>query len=422
MNKNTRIPSTEANILFVDMNSFFASCEQQVNYWIRNRPVWVCVYTGKFGCIISPSVEAKKQGVKTGMRLNEAMLICPDLIPVETHPDRYREYHVKIINVLKRYSEEVIPKSIDEALVSLRNYKLIYKSPAEVAKRIKTEIKNKVGDVLTCSIGIAPNAFLAKLASNLKKPDGLEIIDEENIDKILSSLVLQDLPGIGKNTALTLQQAGIDNPLQLRHAPPERIRAACKSIVGYYWHCRLNFMEVDMTGNSSYKSMQAQRHISSENRKSEDYLNDLLLSLCMTLEKRMVRQGVFCNEVGFYAGYDDGTIWKDSIRLETPLQDGVDAIKAITARIRHYEANANNSVINNKLVMMAVSVSRFVSENNIQYDMFSNKVRKDVLRKAVYTIKEKYGNNSLLKAAELHKNKMPADLIGFGSVKDMHAE
>src|SRR4051812_25170707 len=101
------------------MDSFFARCEQQVNYWLRKRPVGVCVYTGKFGCVISPSTEAKSRGVKTGMRLNEAVKICPELVPLETNPARYREFHIKIIQVLKKYSQDIVPKSIDEAIVNL---------------------------------------------------------------------------------------------------------------------------------------------------------------------------------------------------------------------------------------------------------------------------------------------------------------
>ena len=123
--KNKFLPRTQARVLFVDMNSFFASCEQQDNFYLRNRPVAVCVYTGKFGCVIAPSIEAKKFGVKTGMRLNEAVLLCPELIPIETHPERYRKYHVKIMDILRTYSDNVYPKSIDEAVVDLTNYEKV---------------------------------------------------------------------------------------------------------------------------------------------------------------------------------------------------------------------------------------------------------------------------------------------------------
>lgn len=202
MNANRLGTHTEPTVLFVDMNSFFASCEQQDNYWLRGRPVAVCVYTGPRGCVIAPSIEAKLRGVKTGMRLDEAMLLCPDLVPVETSPDRYRNYHVKLIRVFKRFSDDVLPKSIDGAVIDLTNYQLAYKSMPDVARQVKAAIWAEVGDYLRCSIGIAPNAFLAKLASNLHKPDGLTTISPATIDGVLGKLTLTDLPGIGQKMAL----------------------------------------------------------------------------------------------------------------------------------------------------------------------------------------------------------------------------
>ncbi|MGH2574075.1 MAG: DNA polymerase Y family protein, partial [Ignavibacteria bacterium] len=280
-------------VLFADMNSYFATVEQQYNYWLRGRPVGVCVYTGRYGCVIAPSIEAKAKGVKVGMRLNEAIKLCPDLVPVETRPERYREVHKKFIKVLERYSEEVIPKSIDEAVVDLTNYGLYYKDQIEVAKRIKKDIYNEVGDWLKCSIGIAPNAFLAKFAANLKKPDGLILISPDNIDEMLKNVKLTDLPGIKEGMARRLITSGIKTPLELRHSSPSKLKSACSSIVGVYWYYRLNFSEVDQI-NNRYKSMQAMRQISKEQRKSVDILNQLFLTLCVTLERRMVKEMVFC--------------------------------------------------------------------------------------------------------------------------------
>src|SRR6201992_962853 len=140
MNQNSVKVKTEPRVLFVDMNSFFARCEQQVNFWLRNRPVGVCVYTGKYGCVISLSTEAKARGLKAGMRLNDAMKVCSDLVPVESNPERYRQFHTKIINVLREYCLDVVPKSIDEAIINLDNYDYMYKDPVDVARKIKQDI------------------------------------------------------------------------------------------------------------------------------------------------------------------------------------------------------------------------------------------------------------------------------------------
>ncbi|MBI4930108.1 MAG: DNA polymerase IV [Bacteroidetes bacterium] len=409
------------NIMFVDMNSFFATCEQQVNFYLRNRPVAVCVYTGKYGCVIAPSIEAKKKGIKLGVRLNEAMKICPELIPLETHPNRYREFHKQIMKVLKKYSEEVIPKSIDEAVINFSSYKLVHKDLVQVAKQIKEDIRNEVGDYMKCSIGIAPNAFLAKLGSDIQKPDGLTVISPDNIDEVLSKLTLTDLPGIAKAMAMKLKLAGIHTPLQLRHMPVEKLKTACNSIVGIYWHYRLNFSEVDFSTHD-YKSMQAMRQISASQRKNVKMLDDLLVSLCTTLEKRMVKQEVYAKDVMFTARYENGVYYKESFNCDkNPVQDAMKMVLLIKNRMEHFQkANHCEPVINTQMSMMGVNVFNFIPDCALQYDMFENNVQQHHLRKTMYDIKNKFGNDSIQKAAELHEVEVYKDAIGFGSVKHLY--
>ncbi len=409
------------NVMFVDMNSFFATCEQQVNFYLRNRPVAVCVYPGKYGCVIAPSIEAKKFGIKTGMRLNDAVKLCPELVPLETHPNRYREYHKQIMEVFRKYSEDVIPKSIDEAMINFANYKLVHKDLMEVAGRIKADIRSEVGDYLKCSIGIAPNAFLAKLASGIQKPDGLTLISPDNIDEVLSRLSLTDLPGIAKAMAIRLKLAGIETPLQLRHTPPEKIKSACNSIVGTYWHYRLNFSEVDFA-TGDYKSMQAMRQISVSQRKNTKMLEDLLVSLCTTLEKRMVKQGVYAKDIMFSARYENGKEFKTHINGDkNPVQDAMKMMQYIKNRMEAFQKeNHCEPVINTNLVMMGVNVYNFIPDAALQFDMFENNVQQHRLRKTMYDIKKKFGNDSIIKAAELHDEEVYKDAIGFGSVKHLY--
>jgi DNA polymerase-4 len=416
---NTVKEKESSTILFIDMNSFFATVEQQFNYWLRGRPVGVCVYTGKFGCIISPSVEAKKKGVKTGMRLNDAVKICPDIVPVETKPERYREIHVKLINLLKRFSDTVIPKSIDEAIVDMTEYILQNKDIVETAKQIKSSIKNEIGDYLTCSIGIAPNAFLAKFAANIKKPDGLTILTIENIDEMLRDVELTDLPGISYGMANRLKAGGIHNPVELRHSTPQKLKSACRSIVGVYWYYRLNFREVDQAYDR-YKSMQAMRQVSKEQRKSLDTLNQLFLTLCLQIEKRMVRDNVFCNEITFYSKYENGFVWKDHIITRKPIQDGIEIMRLVRSHMESFSKREKcGPVINNSVVQMGVSVQRLVYKDLVQFELFGRDVSNDFLRKTVYSIKDKYGGDMIMRAIEMRDEKVLKDVIGFGSVKDL---
>lgn len=421
MNRNRLTNHTLPTVLFVDMNSFFASCEQQENYWLRGRPVGVCVYTGRQGCVIAPSIEAKAQGVKTGMRLDEAMGLCPELVPIETHPARYRQYHINVIETLRKFSDDVVPKSIDEAVVDLTNYQLVYKDMQQVARDIKAALRKEVGEWMRCSIGIAPNVFLAKLASDVQKPDGLTVITPETIDEVLQTLCLTDLPGIGHRMAARLEAGGIRTPLELRYASPEHLRATCRSIVGWHWHLRLNFGgEVDLDTKEDYKSMSAMRTVSTGQRQSTERLDELLQSLCLTLERRMVRQGVFCQELSFSCRYYSGKTYNYEVRLPEPRQDGPELYGIIRARLDTFQQVHNcEPVLNEYLKSMAVVVHRFIAAELVPLSLFGNDTRKDKLRQTLYNVKGKFGNDKLVRATELRDNPAYRDVIGFGNIKDL---
>lgn len=425
-NYNTLQQNLKPSVLFVDMNSFFATCEQQSNYWLRKRPVAVCVYTGQYGCVIASSIEAKKMGIGLGLRLDEAMKICPELVPLETHPQRYREFHVKIMKVLRKYSEDVIPKSIDEAIVNLNGYELIHRDTVAVARQIQLDIKKEVGDYLKCSIGVAPNAFLAKLGSDVAGNDEICLIDPENIDSVLGKLKLTDLPGIASGMAKRLVRGGVHTPLDLRYASPERLKSVCKSVIGLHWHYRLNFSEVDLIVHS-YKNMQAMRQISKEQRRSMEIVNELFLFLCMTLERRMMKNSGFAKQFGMSCNYEETNYtrkeflhYSDSVKTSEPFQSGIDMMQVLRSRMQKFSDHNNEEVINPRITSMTVWVSDFIEDKYVQYSLFGNKKKEDSLRKTVYDIKEKFGSDKILPASQLTDEPVMKDVIGFGSIKDLH--
>ena len=274
---------------------------------------------------------------------------------------------------------------------------------------------------MKCSIGIAPNEFLAKLASDIKKPDGITVISPENIDEVLGKLSLTDLPGIAKAMALRLKTTGIETPLQLRHTLPEELKRACKSVVGLYWHYRLNFSEVDISMDD-YKSMQAMRQISAAQRRNIKLLEDLLVTLCTTLEKRMVKQDVYTKSILFTARYENGTFYKEQFNCDkNPVQDAMKMMDYIKNRMELFQkANHCEPVINRNLVMMGVNVFNFIPSCALQFDMFENNVQQHHLRKTVYDIKKKFGNDKIVKAIEMQEVEVYKDAIGFGSVKHLY--
>ncbi len=404
--------------MYIDMNSFFAGCEQQRHPELRGKPVGVLTYDSPNATIIAPSIEAKKFGVKTGMRLPEARVVCPQIIPVTTHPSWYRQIHVDVMAILNSYCDDVIAKSIDEAVVNFTTYRLVYKDLAIVAKKIKADIKAKY-DYLTCSIGIAPNSFLAKLATDLQKPDGLVVITPENIDMHLANLKLTDLPGIATANEKRLKLIGINTPLEMRHSSPALLRKAFGGIVGNYWYSRLNFGEVDLYSHET-RTMSAMRTLSRQQRENRQSLESMLISLCTKLEQRMVKQGVFCKEVSFFIKYNDNTGWDTVVKLADPVQDAMELRNYILERVHDFEQTRHvETVFSNNTRSMCVAIQNFVSDSVLQYSLFDNRIKKDVLRKTMYNIKDKYGKNTVRKGSELIEPDVMKDAIGFGSVKDM---
>ncbi len=346
------------------------------------------------------------------------MAICPEFIPVESNPARYRDFHKKIIGILMENCEDVVPKSIDEAIINLTNYE--HTDPLTIAKKIKKDILTRVGDWLECSVGIAPNAFLAKLASvQGKKKGGLMMITPQNIDEVLSGLRLGDLPGIGANMSYRLERNGVKTPLEMRYATPQKLKAIFKSIDGIYWHYRLNFIETNIVAHD-YRGMQAMRQISGEKRKHIEYIDQLFMTLCLTLEKRMVHHKFYCKSIGFTAQYEDGTRWDDGFTISIPVQDAVSLMRMVRQRMAKFEEMAQTGpVMRTGITTMRVAVTNFVNTENMFYSLFEDMEQKDKALKTMYSIKEKFGQDKMIRAVEMTDGKVIKDVIGFGSVKDL---
>lgn len=224
--------------MHVDLNSCFASVEQQANPLYRGKPVAVGAYTTGNGCILAASREAKKLGIKTGMSVSEGKNIYPRLIVLPPDPPKYRVVNRALFTLLSSYTPDISIESIDEMVMKVENRDVI-----DVATEIKQRIKNEIGEWLTVSIGIAPNRYLAKVGSGLHKPDGLDIITRENIYEIFAHLRLEDLCGIKDGNAARLRLSGIVSPSAMLAATADELQKAFHSVVGYHWWLRLHGYE-----------------------------------------------------------------------------------------------------------------------------------------------------------------------------------
>ncbi len=169
-------------IMHVDMNSCFATVEQQANPHLRGRPIAVAPYVSPKGIIIAPSIEAKALGIRLGLTVREAQIICPDIVILPPDPPKYRDAHVKFKKIFMSYTDRVTPKSIDEAVMDFSGTQLIkHKTMEEIGREIKQRVKDEIGEWMKVNVGIGTNRFLAKLAAGLHKPDGMDVISISNV-------------------------------------------------------------------------------------------------------------------------------------------------------------------------------------------------------------------------------------------------
>lgn len=202
-------------IIHVDLNSFFATAEQQTNPALRGKPVGVIKALGRT-CIIAASVEAKKFGVGTGSRVYDARKLCRQIILVPADFAKYAKMTYKFIDICQTYSPKCEVFSLDECFIDVTETEFIWKNVFNIAFEIKDRLRREVGDYMTCSIGVSHNRLLAKLASSQIKPDGLFWITEDNKLEVLDRSKLTDVCGLGFGLYKHLASLGIDSFPKLR--------------------------------------------------------------------------------------------------------------------------------------------------------------------------------------------------------------
>lgn len=388
-------------IIHLDINSCFATIEQQANPKLRNKPIAVAAYTTNSGCILAASVDAKKLGIKTGMRVFEAKQICPRLTVLTPDPPKYRFVHKKILKILKNYSDKVIPKSIDEFVFKVQ----VSGSMQHVAREIKQRIKDEVGEYITVSIGISTNTYLAKIASNLIKPDGLSEININNFREVFSKLKLTDLTGIKKGNGARLKLYGINTVNEFYDAPVWKLKLAFGGIGGLYWHTRLHGFEVDnfksirKTYGNSYAPPPNKAHLKLE----------ILSKLCEKTGFRLRNAGLFAGGIHLAISYRDGTFWHKGVKTNEIIFDNSDIYKEALNLLSQSPSNELPRVI-------AVNVYNLQTDKNLQLSIFEDLNKKKELVMAIDKINKKWGLYTMHSARMTNDPTVVQDRISFGQL------
>jgi len=224
--------------LHIDLNSFFASVEQQLHPEYRGKPVGVCGTMADSGALIAASYEAKALGIKTLTKVGEAKRICPEIILVDGSHSMYSEYSHRIVEAVERCCPVAHTPSIDETVCQLMGREREPQNARRIALAIKQAIKDDVGETLRCSIGMAPNRYLAKIASDMQKPDGLIGLLPSQLPRAIAHLELRDLPGVGARTEKRLNGKGITTMEQLLALDRPGMHKLWDSVWGdrlYHW-------------------------------------------------------------------------------------------------------------------------------------------------------------------------------------------
>ncbi|MAS86725.1 MAG: impB/mucB/samB family protein [Micavibrio sp.] len=230
--------------LFLDLNSYFASIEQQESPDLRGQPIAVVPMPTDNTCAIAASYEAKAYGIKTGTKIYDAKRLCPQLKCVLAKHHLYVEYHEKLLEEFVKHTPIRKVWSIDEWSSYLPLPKQPVSEAIKLAQRIKQGIWNNVGEAINCSIGLAPNGLLAKIASDIQKPDGLTVITKNNLQEKLFSIPLTSIPGIGYNMLHRLNKAGIWSMEDFWRTSPKQARKIWGSVQGERLWYQLHGFEI----------------------------------------------------------------------------------------------------------------------------------------------------------------------------------
>jgi DNA polymerase-4 len=312
--------------LTIDFNSFFASVEQQERPELRGRPVGIVpVMAETTGCV-AVSLEAKAAGLKRNVRVADARRTCPDIVILEARPEVYINYHRRLKDIIASLTPEIEVQSIDEVTAKL--HAMLSRTEAEdLAKRIKRRIAEEAGPLLRSSIGIAPTWLLAKVASDMEKPDGLVILDDDEIPAKLLHLAPGDIAGIGPNIQRRLAEHGVTTMAQLFAAKKAEFRGIWGGVRGeQIWrllHCEdLPFFE-QKTGQSI-----GHGHVLPPTKRNHADALAVIHRLLQKAAMRLRHSRLYAGALSVSADYMDQTSWSESVRL-TETQDTLQLTHAL---------------------------------------------------------------------------------------------
>ena len=301
---NSLTPPTDLRWLYVDFNSYFASVEQQLDPRLRGKPIAIIPVETDATCAIAASYEAKAFGVKTGTPIYEAKKMCPGLICVLAKHEHYVDFHERILDEIDHHIPVTAVCSIDEMACSLMKNERSPERVTAIAKSIKAGIAKNIGEAVRCSIGVAPSKYLAKVATDMQKPDGLTILTPEDIPHRLLELKLRDLVGVGHNMEQRINRAGIYDMQALLKLQPKHMRAVWGSIWGEkMWYYLRGY---DLADEETSRSTVGHSHVLSPEMRPPTQAYQIAQRLTMKAAARLRRMEYCAGKISLSVRVDNG--------------------------------------------------------------------------------------------------------------------
>ena len=402
-------PKNGRVILHVDMNSFYASVEMAYDPELKGKPLAIAGNVEeRRGIIVTCSYEARKFGVKTTMPLWEAKKLCPQLVVMKPNFERYRASSTAMFEILRQYTELVEPVSIDEGYMDITE-SFSLGSPIEIAESIQNRILKQLD--LPCSIGIAPNKFLAKTASDMKKPLGITIMRKRDIPTVLWPLNTNEMHGVGKKTAEKLQTIGIHTIGDLAKGNEIQLKSLL-GINGLRIKERANgidFRLVDPESVSEFKSIGNSTTLPRDISNQQE-LFQVLEGLAETVSTRLRRKTVMASALAITIRYKDRKTISKSMKLLNPINHQND----ISTFAKQLFLKAWNG---DPVRLLGITGNDLLEQDHAykQLDLFSfeKDAKKEPLLKTLSSLREKYGKN-IIESAGSHNNEQ-AENVGTGT-------
>jgi len=381
------------SIIHLDMDAFFASVEQHDRPELRGRPVIVGGGLDR-GVVSACSYEARPFGVRSAMPMRRALRLCPQATVLPVRMARYQEVSAQVFAIFARYTDRIEPLSVDEAFLDVAGSRRLFGAAAEIAARIRAEVRQELG--LAVSAGVAPNKFLAKLASEGAKPDGLLEIAPEEVDAFLLPLPVERLWGVGAKAAEKLQRLGCRSVADLRRLPQAQLERLFGAWGGRLYHLARGEDERAVEVEQEAKSLGAEETFARDSWDAEA-LRRVLLAQAEKVAARLRRRGLAARVVTLKVRYGDFETLTRRQTLAQPTAAGLDLYRA------GCELLARTAAGERPVRLLGLSAGDLEPAASGQAELFPDRerLRQAELDRALDRLQERFGAAQVLRASLL---------------------